>query len=211
MRLISVVCFPAAALVLAESHAHHSSATFDEEVTASIEGTIVDVDWVNPHVYFWIEAENEDGELVTWEVEGQSPTFFRRAGRTREDFVPGIRYSVTGNPHRDADRATLLLRFIEPAGEATPVEEQTPLLAALMAKPENVEPASGLDGTWAATINEAAIGAVFTSDTISLTENGRAAVDSYVEAEENPGARLHSLPGADDDDRAGHQVDRSGR
>ena len=177
-----------------DASAHHSSATFNEEVRMSIEGTIVDVDWVNPHVYLWIEAPNEAGELVTWEVEGQSPAFFRRLGWAREDFAPGTRYSVTGSPHRDPERVALLLNFIEPAGQATPEDEQTPFLAALMATPENVQPATSIAGTWVTTINPETIGTTFTSESMDLTERGRAAVDSYVEAEENPGLECVPYP-----------------
>jgi Family of unknown function (DUF6152) len=194
MKLSAMAISVAGLGVFVGASAHHSSATFNEEVRMSIEGTIVDVDWVNPHVYLWIEAQNDAGEPVTWEVEGQSPAFFRRLGWAREDFAPGTRYSVTGNPHRDPERVALLMNFIEPAGRGTPEEEQTSFLAALVAVPENVEPATSLAGTWVTTINPETIGTVISSDTISLTDSGRAAVDSYVEAEENPGLECVPYP-----------------
>jgi hypothetical protein len=184
----------AAALVAVGAHAHHSSATFDTESRLTIEGSVVRLEWINPHVYFWLMTENEQGELVTWEIEGQSPTFFRRLGWDREDFAPGSRFAVTGNPHRDPEHAAILLDFFEPAGQATPEEERTPFLAALMAGPENVEPASGIAGTWATTINFEATQTIFTSETIDLTDAGRAAVDSYVEFEENPGLECVPFP-----------------
>ena len=62
MRIITTLML---ALVLAlglPAAAHHSDAGIDMESTVTLEGTVTEFHWRNPHVYFMVEAPNEQGE-----------------------------------------------------------------------------------------------------------------------------------------------------
>jgi len=39
--------------------AHHSFAMFDTDKFVTLKGTIKEVEWVNPHSWFWITTINE--------------------------------------------------------------------------------------------------------------------------------------------------------
>lgn len=84
--------------------AHHSFAMFDFQKTLTIEGTIREFQWTNPHVVIWVDVPSEDGgEPELWGVEITSPGNLLRAGWTKRSLNPGDRVSVTMGPLRNGD------------------------------------------------------------------------------------------------------------
>lgn len=65
--------------------AHHSIwSVFDGERDAIITGTITEVRWINPHVYWMVDVENEaTGQIEQWRIESSNPVEFRSAGVSR--------------------------------------------------------------------------------------------------------------------------------
>ena len=78
------------------AQAHHSTTHFSEEFT-EMEGTLVELRWRNPHVYFLLEVEEEDGSSRVWEMEAGTIYMIGRAGVTRDMFTEGDRIRVAGN------------------------------------------------------------------------------------------------------------------
>jgi len=89
---LAVVAVLATASVLS---AHHSVAgQFDESKSVTLKGVISKVDWVNPHIYLYIDVKT-DGETVTWSL-GTVPTAMaRRAGLTKESISGKVGEVVT--------------------------------------------------------------------------------------------------------------------
>src|SRR5438477_12951661 len=52
--------------------AHHGAASFDNSRTVTIDGTVTDFLWTNPHVYLKIDAKDESGTIQHWVIEAQS-------------------------------------------------------------------------------------------------------------------------------------------
>ena len=64
--------------------AHHAfAAEFDINKPIRLEGTLRDWEMINPHSWFHIDVEDEDGEIVTWMIEGGSPNQLIRMGVTK--------------------------------------------------------------------------------------------------------------------------------
>jgi hypothetical protein len=84
--------------VLAErAAAHHAfSAEFDPETPILLRGKITRVEWVNPHTWIHVEAIYEDGDPITWMVEGGTPNTLLRRGLTRDTLQPGTEVIVRG-------------------------------------------------------------------------------------------------------------------
>jgi len=60
--------------------AHHSLASeFDEGKPLTLQGVITKVEWVNPHVYIYMDVKNEKG-TATWSLETLPPPTLRRGG-----------------------------------------------------------------------------------------------------------------------------------
>ena len=100
---LAVVAVLATASVLS---AHHSVAgQFDESKSVTLKGVISKVDWVNPHIYLYIDVKT-DGEMVTWSL-GTVPTAMaRRAGLTKESISGKVGEVVTIDciPARDGTK-----------------------------------------------------------------------------------------------------------
>jgi hypothetical protein len=68
--------------------AHHSvPGTFNVEKTVSIKGTISKIDWINPHIYIYVDVKDQAGAVTTWKVETLPTNHMRRAGVTREEIL----------------------------------------------------------------------------------------------------------------------------
>ena len=97
-----------AALGIASVSAHHSATMFDHSTTMTINGEVVELRWVNPHVSLSINGivkeRAEDGRAV-WVMEMTSPGNLVRAGGWRRDAVkPGDKVEVEFSPLRDSER-----------------------------------------------------------------------------------------------------------
>jgi len=96
--MVVVIALSAAAA----AYAHHSfAAEFLEDQTRTIEGTVTEVWFKNPHVRYYIDITNDDGEPESWDVRGSSPTILVRRGWTPKTIQEGDRIKVHGHLGRD--------------------------------------------------------------------------------------------------------------
>ncbi len=110
--------------------AHHSvGAEFDVNSSISIDGTVAKVEWLNPHIWVYVNVANDDGTTAEYQCEGSSPNSLRRRGWTRDSLKPGERVVITGLRAR-LDPYTCYARAIELAdgtrlfsGNASELEE----------------------------------------------------------------------------------------
>ena len=66
--------------------AHHSfSGAFDITRRSTLTGTLSKIDWVNPHVYLYLDVKDDTGKVTTWALESLPTNHLRSAGLTRND------------------------------------------------------------------------------------------------------------------------------
>ena len=72
----------AAAIVLLaagrETLAHHSYAMFDQTKRATVQGTVYALEWVNPHVWVWVEVPGAAGNATIYGFETNAPSELSR-------------------------------------------------------------------------------------------------------------------------------------
>ena len=77
--------------------AHHSfSAEYDAKKPVTLKGVITKVEWTNPHVYFYIDVEDDSGKVTNWALEMGPPNGLQRAGWTRNTMSIGDEVIVEG-------------------------------------------------------------------------------------------------------------------
>lgn len=106
-RLFSLVLTAAAAAAL-PAWAHHSFAMYDRARTITLSGTVKDYVWTNPHVTILLLTEGAGRGVVTWTIEGSSPTVLARGGWTASLLRPGDKVSLGLHPRKDGAAGGLL-------------------------------------------------------------------------------------------------------
>jgi hypothetical protein len=94
-------------LLLAASvvFAHHSvSGQFDTSKSVTLKGSIAKVQWMNPHIYVYLDVKEADGTVETWALETLPTAMMRKAGLSKESVMGtlGEIVTVVVVPSRDA-------------------------------------------------------------------------------------------------------------
>jgi len=94
-----------ATLILAAAPAllgHHSfAAAFDSKATVKFKGTVTKLDWMNPHVYFYVDATEADGKVIHWACEAGNPNALARRGWKKNSLKAGDEITVEGFRAKD--------------------------------------------------------------------------------------------------------------
>jgi hypothetical protein len=85
--------------------AHHSfAAEFDGSKPITLKGTVTQIDWANPHVWFYITVKDEDGRTVRWACEMGAPHQLQQRGWLRDTMKVGDMVTVAGSLARDGSK-----------------------------------------------------------------------------------------------------------
>jgi hypothetical protein len=77
--------------------AHHSfAAEYDANKKVTLKGTVTKVDWMNPHIWIYLDAKDEKGAMIHWQCEGGPPNTLTRNGWTKDALKAGDQITVEG-------------------------------------------------------------------------------------------------------------------
>jgi uncharacterized protein DUF6152 len=83
--------------------AHHSfAAEFDANKKVNLAGTVTKVEWLNPHIWIYMDAKDESGKITKWQCEGGAPNSLVRNGWTRDALKAGDSVTISGSLAKDA-------------------------------------------------------------------------------------------------------------
>ena len=113
---------------------HHSAAGVDRSKTVTVEGTVKQFKWGNPHAWLDVEVPNSKGSVDVWSFEMTSPTFLVRAGWKATSVKAGDKVKVVGRPLKNGDPGGLFVSVTLPDGK-TLTEQAQPAAPAPAATP----------------------------------------------------------------------------
>jgi len=98
MRIMKAAFILAVALIFAviPLSAHHSfAAEYDADKPVTLSGTVVKIDWANPHIHFYLDVKGDSG-VTQWKLEGYPPNMLVRQGWARDTLKVGQTITVSG-------------------------------------------------------------------------------------------------------------------
>ena len=101
-------CGLAVALAALPAAAHHSFAMFDQKKVMTLDGTVTQFQWTNPHSFIEMDVSGR-GKTSHWSIELNSPNNLKRQGWSRAALKPGDKITLRMNPLRNGDFGGLFL------------------------------------------------------------------------------------------------------
>jgi Family of unknown function (DUF6152) len=105
--VLSFALLAASTLAALPARAHHSfTAEFEGDKTITVQGVISKIDWINPHIYVYVDGKDQTGAVKTWSFETLPTGFLHKMGITKELLMgqPGDTVTVVANPAKDGTK-----------------------------------------------------------------------------------------------------------
>ena len=119
-RVTTIICRWLAFVVLSSmpvwAAAHHSVAEFDLEHPITLNATVKEVWFSNPHIRYYVAVTNQDGAEEIWDVHGSSVTSLARRGWTKDTIKVGDKIQLNGSPSRKGVKRVLIRSIVLPDG-----------------------------------------------------------------------------------------------
>ena len=126
-KIVSLIAV-AATTVSASALAHHSFAMFDAQKTVTMQGTVKEFEWVNPHSWLRFTVNDEKtGKPVVWAIELSSPGRLVTMGMRADSVKAGDAVSVTFHPMKDGTRGGQFIQAVLPGGKEVIRANERPL------------------------------------------------------------------------------------
>jgi len=122
-NLLIVLAFIAALAIAAPALAHHGGAAFDQTKQQTLQGTVTQLDFVNPHVVVWFDVKNADGTSTKWSGWLTAPNKLQRAGWTKNTLKPGDTLTVVGNQQKNGSPVLQIRKIAGPEGDLPTFEQ----------------------------------------------------------------------------------------
>ena len=116
----------AAVLLAPPAFAHHSFAMFDAEKTVTLNGTVKEFEWTNPHMWLYVMVQDASGKASEYPLEMQGPGQSMKNGWKQDSLKPGDKVTVEMHPLKTGARGGQLLTVVLPSGQKLNVGGKAP-------------------------------------------------------------------------------------
>jgi uncharacterized protein DUF6152 len=115
IKALSLACV-AVAMSAIPAFAHHSFAMFDAEKKVTLEGTVKEFQWTNPHSWILMTVANAQGQPEQWAIEMGGPSGLARQGWVPKTLTPGMKVKTVIHPLRDGTAGGQFMAITLPDG-----------------------------------------------------------------------------------------------
>lgn len=126
MQMKTVLLFLATATITLfgiSTYSHHGFAIYGSE-TITVQATIREFRFINPHVQLYFDVLNQANEPEAWQGELTAPNKLARAGWTKNSFRPGDTVEISGQIAKNGGRSIRVRKIITADGISLPVFER---------------------------------------------------------------------------------------
>ena len=82
--------------------AHHAfAAEYDGTKPVKVKGVVTKVEWMNPHIWFYLDVKDDSGKVTTWGFSGGPPGMLARRGINKDVLKTGDVILVEGFRAKD--------------------------------------------------------------------------------------------------------------
>jgi len=100
------------------SFAHHGGTSlYDVSKQITVDATVTEFVWTNPHVEIGLDAKDDKGNVKHWLLEASSPPVMVGRGWNRKSLQVGDAIKVTFNPAQRGGGVGRLIKLIKANGE----------------------------------------------------------------------------------------------
>jgi hypothetical protein len=97
--------------------AHHSfAAEFDIKQPITLNGVVTRVEWMNPHIYLYVDVKDANGKTVNWSVEGAPPNTLYRLGWRKDSLKPSDPVTIDAFKAKDGSSTANARQVLLPDG-----------------------------------------------------------------------------------------------
>lgn len=86
----------------------------------SLQGTVTDFQFVNPHTLVDFHVKDGAGKVAEWQGELPSPNLLVRRGWSKNVLKTGDQVTVIGNPAKNGEKGMQIKRLVLPDGRELP-------------------------------------------------------------------------------------------
>jgi hypothetical protein len=123
-RAVLMVLGVLAVFATSQVAAHHGGAAFDQTSSVTLQGTMTELQFTNPHVLLFFDAKNDKGEMENWSGWLTAPNKLARAGWSKRTLNPGDKVTVTGTPHKGGNKVLQIRKLVGADGMELPLFEE---------------------------------------------------------------------------------------
>jgi len=97
--------------------AHHGNAAYDLDYPITLQGTVTEFVWSNPHVQIYFDVKSARGAIAHWACETVSPGLLSRTGWSKTELKPGDEITITLGPAKNGASVGYALKIVLPNGK----------------------------------------------------------------------------------------------
>jgi len=117
-RLLVIGAGLAAALSFPVSAHHSFAAEFDITKQITLKGAVTKLEWMNPHIWLYLDVKDDPGGPQHWQCEGGAPNTLTRNGWNKDSLKSGDAVTVEGYLAKDGSK-TCNMRVVKlPNGQS---------------------------------------------------------------------------------------------
>lgn len=103
-------------LCVVPASAHHAWVGYDMSHTTTVKGTVTKFEFINPHVWIYLDVSDDKGNVQKWETGGPSPIRMGGNGWNKMTVKPGDAITVVGNKIEDGSNKIRIEKVVFPDG-----------------------------------------------------------------------------------------------